>query len=531
MNARLSPNPPTASLQLIQLFLVNEWVLFWRAFQPKGSTANWRGILSNRLFWMAGVFLAGHIFAYETLKGIDFGDALKPGLPDSQFLIILASLTFYSIFVVSTNILAITNNLFQVNNNDLVLTAPLNFGIYFAKQMISGIFMNFVFSCYFLLPLVDVLMLFGGIGYIQMIPAALAVCACAYLLAMTLTLALYRRFNMRAAARVVRISVPIILLLGSLAGQTSRFYITSLGRAHGYDLFAHLHRNGWYFFPVHAFQGSLGALAAMLMLAVVAFALALRFQPDRYRQVMLIAGGQTFTRKSVGQSLSLQDFQSPRRSVWRKEFLTARRNPFLMQQFFSTLIPVVPAFMSLGVTLHSLAHVNWPGVAALLGYISCLITGLFIKMALLNEGAVDLLASSPVSEGLLIRYKLQQAGLLVACIFSGPWLALAWFSKSAALALVVADIVAFAALSVIYIAYRGNTVDMPRLKQKRLPIFGMLANFAICLVAPGLAFLLALGSWWALLPLALLLITLDLVLEPELRKRAVSKVFRLASPA
>jgi ABC-2 type transport system permease protein len=405
---------------------------------------------------------------------------------------------------------------------DLLLSSPLDGRKVLAARaagLAAGAFLLWAsLATPFLLPVA----LLGHWRLLGLYPTVAALALLAAAAGISLAMTLFRLVGPRAAKTVGQVLAAVIgasLYLGSQAtrlapgGPKAMAAIFQAGRAGGL-----MGRRSPLVWPGRAALGDPLALAAMLALALGLFGLTVqslgrRFVADAAVSAGLAADGSR-TRPDADRPHAFAG--STFVAVMRKERRILLRDPALLSQTLIRALYLLPlTFVFL--TRHDGSGTVTGAVAGPAALLAGQIAGNLTGIALAGEDAPDLIATSPVRAVLLRRAKLaaalQPTGLIMILPVAGLTLLSPWIGLAAAIGSTAAAICAGLVNLWLYKPERPRGLDRRR------------GSLAIVLAELGLGLgwalatgLLAIGSWWCLVPTVLTLLALGglkAVAEPD----------------
>jgi ABC-2 type transport system permease protein len=479
-------------------FARHEIMLSWRDFLGM-MTAGRLGRERRVVAFLACAALVLHLIAFAIIGPVLESEAGGLG---ERLIFITAMLVLPFSLMASQAMESVTRAFYARSDLDLILASPASARKLFAVRIGAIALSTTLLSMMLAAPAINVLAMLDGVGWLAAYPVMLSLGTVATVLALSITVLMFRTIGARrtrSIAQIVAALVGAMFVIGiqvaaiASMGTMSRFsFLTSdLVRNHVPDASSML----W--LPARATMGDPAALALVTGLAAAAFALAAWGLSGGFGEKVLAATGvsqsrqahrsarRAFRNHSIGSALRYKEWKLLARDQW----LISQT---LMQVFY--LVP--PAFML------------WQGfgdgggipvvVVPVLVMAAGQLSGGLAWLAISGEDAPQLVATAPVSEGAVVRAKIEAVlgviGMVVSPIvlllaFLDPWLALVCLSGVSASAV---------SAVVIQLWFRSQA---RRSNFRRRQTSSKLATFAEAFSSifwAGAAGLAAAASWWAL---------------------------------
>jgi ABC-2 type transport system permease protein len=469
-----------------------------------------------------GAFVAVmHAVAYSLLGRF----AAAP--PDKPMLVaISASLLLSWLLMVSQAMEAMTRAFYSRSDLDLILASPVAAHKLFAVRIATVALAGAAMALPLALPVIDALILRGGLRWLGAYGAILAMGAAAGALAVALTVALFRVIGPKRARLIAQIVAAVIGAAFVIGLQVAA--ILSYGTLSRTDvlqsdavlaLTPDVGSIVWS--PARAVLGDAAALVGVLTISFMLLAAAIALVAPRFGEYAVAAtgaGGGT-----VGRVRAPTGFlaTSPRRALRSKEWMLLRRDPWLVSQTLMQMLYLVPPALMLWRSFASGggASLLVPVLVMAAGQLS----GGLAWLTISGEDAPDLVATAPVSPRLVLRAKIEAVLGIIALVF-GPLvaalaLAAPWHGLVAACGIVITAIAATA----IQLWFRTQA---KRSQFRRRQVSSRLATFAEAFSSIGWAATAAVAAVnlrLAIVPalIAVLLVAGAWLISP--RERAVAR--------
>jgi ABC-2 type transport system permease protein len=370
--------------------------------------------------WIA-VFALIHAFAFAMLGKTD-GAVMKA--PQQLVMGLTGLFAAVASLMLSAGLKSSVEVLFERGDLDLLLSSPLSSHAIFAVRLaaiVVGVASVFLF---FLTPFAHAGLVLGQYRWLAIYPLVIGTATLAASLAMLVTLGLVRLLGVRRTRVVAQVlgalSGALFFLLSQAYGQTLGGFrqriadwfapMLAPGAALGPDSVAWL--------PGHAILGDPSPLLAIGVLALVVFALTVRFTHRFFvhgvqQAVSLVGaaaappGGQRY---QFGRSLT--------HAVIVKEWRLIARDPQLISQVLLQLLYMLPLCFMLLFREGS----QMPGIGAALTFLCGSLTTALAWVIISAEDAPDLLRAAPCSMATIRRAKLAAVTMPAPAIVSLPLL-------------------------------------------------------------------------------------------------------------
>ncbi|MEC9342302.1 MAG: permease, partial [Pseudomonadota bacterium] len=412
---------------------------------------------------------------------------------------------------------SVTRAFYSRSDLDLVVSSPASIRRLFAVRVGAIALSTSKLSLLLGAPLINVLAVTDHAGWLAAYPVLLALGALASVLALTVTIALFRLIGARRtrlAAQIVAALVGASFIIGiQLAAIGSMGTLSRMRFLSSEAVGAYLPDAGspfWY--PARAASGELLPLAAVLAFCALAFALAIATYSGGFADKVVAAAGiaqsgrESTARAGARRQRNFRR-QSVRAALRRKEWkLLARDHWLISQTLMQVFYLVPPAFML------------WQGfgssgalpavVVPVLVMASGQLAGGLAWLAISGEDAPQLVATAPVTRAMILRAKIEAVlGALVVVV--APILAvLAWASPRDALVCLAGIAAAGVSATLIQLWFRSQAKRSNFRRRQTSSRVATLAEAFSSIFWAGTAALMAIGSWFAVVLAALALAVL-----------------------
>jgi ABC-2 type transport system permease protein len=396
---------------------------------------------------------------------------------------------------------AATRAFYTRGDLDLILASPAPVRRLFMVRMVATGVSTTLLTGALASPFINVLAYLHGPAWLASYGLLLALGAAATALALLVTIALFRVLGparTRLVAQIVTAGVGAVFVIGvQLAAILSTGSISRLTFIRSEEVVAlgPPSDSGWWFLA-RAAMGDVSVLIALMAAAFGALALVAGIFSKSFGRDVVAASGvgerarsrtalrRGFRRASVGQALR------------RKEWALLRRDPWLISETLMQTLYLLPPALLLWLKFGD-------DVGALIILVPVLVmasgqlAGGLAWLAVSGEDAPDLVVSAPISNGQMIRAKIE-AILTVIAVLVSPLLAV--FALAAPLLAAISALgiaVATIAAATIQIWFRAQVKrSLFRRRHASSRIATMAEAFSSILWA-GTAALVAGGSWLA----------------------------------
>jgi ABC-2 type transport system permease protein len=441
--------------------------------------------------------------------------------PDKPTLVtITASVLLSWLLMVSQAMETITRAFYSRSDLDLILASPVAAEKLFAVRIATVAAAMALMALPLAAPFIDVLVALGGWRWLGAYGLIVAMGVTATVLAVGLTLALFRLIGPNrtrliaqivaaviGAAFVIGLQVAAILSYGTISRVAVLESKTVLTLAQGLDSLL------WW--PARAALGDWVALVGVLATSLALLAAVIVLVAPRFGQYALTASSVGAAGATPARPQAAFRPTSPRRALRRKEWALLRRDPWLVSQTFMQMLYLIPPAVLLW---HSFN--DGDGAYTLLVPVLVMAAGQLAGglawLAISGEDAPDLVATAPVPGSFIIRAKIEAVLGVIALVFAPLLVALAWASPWHASVTAGGIVVATTAATAIQLWFRSQA---KRSQFRRRQVSSRVATFAeafssigwaataavaavslLLAIAPGLIALLVVGGAWFMSP-------------------------------
>ncbi|MCB1457859.1 MAG: permease [Nitratireductor sp.] len=455
---------------------------------------------------VAAIFL--HFLAW-TLAGPSTGEPRR-GMDLLVFITAMMVLPFS--LMTSQAMESVTRVFYSRSDLDLVLSSPASSRKLFAVRMGAIALSTTLLSLLLAAPLINVLVVTESPAWLAAYPVLISMGLVATVISLTLTMVLFAMIGAKRTRLIAQITAALVgasFIIGiqlaaiSSMGTLSRMAFLTSDRLKGSlpDI------DSLFWIPARAMTGELLPLILVVATAALFFGLAVTGFSGSFAERVIAASGiaassassRTRSRKFVAHSV--------RSALRQKEWKLLRRDHWLISQTLMQVFYLVPpAFMlwhGYG-TNGAVPTVVVPVLVMAAGQLS----GGLAWLAISGEDAPQLVATAPVTPGMILRAKIEAVfGALAMTV--GPVIAImALVEIKPALVALVATLCAATSATMIQLWFRSQA---KRSNFRRRQTSSRVATFAEAfssILWAGTAALWAAGSWIALVCVALALLTL-----------------------
>jgi ABC-2 type transport system permease protein len=488
----------------------------WLQMMSGGLTRKDRAIVFGTL----GFFGLLHGVAYLILKPVMTADALG-----SQTALIVLSALLLSAFtmMLAQALEQITRVFYARADLDLILSSPVASEHLFAVRILSVAIIGFAMTSLLASPFVNMAAIIDGPQWLSAYAMIAALAMLATAIAVLLALTLFRTLGPKRARLVSQIVAAVIgasLLIGlqiaaiMAYGNMSRFDVLRSG-----GLAAVLPSSGsamWT--PAKALMGNGAALLTLLALSAALLTVVTARYASRFAACTIAASGVTesvVTRRTASRPFTSR---SPVRALRMKEWQLLARDPWLASQTVMQVFYLIPPALLLWRDNEGLSAtvIAVPVLVMAFGQLA----GGLSWLALSGEDAPDLVATSPVRPGLMLRAKIEAVLSVIAVIALPLILLLALASAQGAAAAAFCIAAASGSAITIQMWFRSaakRSQFRRRQTASRAATFSEAFSSIFWAVTAGFA---AAGSWFAAAFALLALLTLAVARAIRPRGRA-----------
>ena len=399
---------------------------------------NWRRLTSMFTAVAAGSLaalviggaLVVHLIAWTVVGHV--APILHPGA-GASYGPLAALITAIVSWMLAQSLFGATRALYDRGDLDLLLGSPLSANRVFAAKAAALAISTFGSVALLTLPLANVGTLIDRPAWLAVYPVLLALALIATSLALALTIGLFGLFGPQRARVYLHVTGTLIGGGFILAAQIVAMLPPSTRAAvHAWiaELSGHNTAGGHTLLslPIDSLQGDVGAIAALLLLAMAVFAAAVAWLSARFANASLAAVGASASH--LGLDTKPIRFRS---GLWRclraKEWRLLVRDPNMLAQLSLQIVYTVPVAVVL------LRSEQLPAVLAIAPTIVVIAAQVAASLAWLTvsgEDAPELIETAPVTAATVDRAKLSAILGPMLTVVTLPLLGLASLSVSAA---------------------------------------------------------------------------------------------------
>ncbi|MBV1705906.1 MAG: hypothetical protein KGQ37_01720 [Hyphomicrobiales bacterium] len=432
----------------------------------------------------------------------------------------------FLVFVTITELSFVIARAYTRGEADLLYAAPIPPHLIFASRLIRGALGAAPTWLLLLSPVVNGYIVFDGIRYVSIYVTIFLVSGLAHIIANLLLLGMYRVLGPRHTKSIGNFMAGVALLSFIFASQFARFpwglrFVERLDNA--LTAFAG-NVQGWPLAPARALLGSFPDMIILATLGMALVGIAVLLFSNAYERMMLDCGQAHGEHVQPGRTSRQLPVLGLRLTLLRKEFAAMRRNPTLWVQLLSSTAYVIPAGMSLGRSMFSGDYLDPAIMAGMLAFMSVTTSSPVMQLVFLNENAPELMATAPIPRSFDLGCKWQISALFTLGFLCAPLALVAWLSPLAGLAGLLFCIVGIACHAIVYISFVDQAVPYRNSKKMHLPLGAGLLTILLAVTLGGLAFTTLRHSWFALVPLLVLLVMFGALVPTPARRRLVMGV-------
>jgi len=463
------------------------------------------------------VFAAMHLLAFSMV-----GRFADIAVPDKPTLVVITGCVLLSwSLMVSQALESVTRAFYARADLDLILSSPADARKVFAVRIATMALSVAAMATLLAAPFINVLAAQGGARWLCAYGVVAALGALAAALALALTVALFRSIGPRRTRLVAQIVAAVIgaafvigLQVAAILSTETLSRYSVLGSDAAVALAPAVDSIVWW--PARAILGDAGALAAVAAVSFAVLAGAIVIVAQSFADHAAAAAGVVSTGPQRVSAPRGFRRASPKRMLRWKEWRLLQRDPWLISQTLMQLLYLLPPALLLwrgwgdgDGTLVVLVPVLVMAAGQLAGGLAWL--------AISGEDAPELVATAPLTPGVIIRAKVEAVMGAIALVFAPFVAALAWASLWHAVASAAGILVAAASATAIQLWFRAQA---KRSRFRRRQTSSRIATFAEAFSSiswAAAAALAAAGTWLALMPgvFALLVLLAARALAPR----------------
>jgi ABC-2 type transport system permease protein len=424
----------------------------------------------------------------------------------SALVVITGSVVLSWSLLISQAMESVTRAFYARSDLDLILSSPASaqkvFAVRIGAMALSVILMAALLGA----PLINVLVMRGGAGWLGAYGVVIAMGATAAALSVALTVALFRLIGpkrTRLVAQIVAAVIAAVFIIGlQVAAIMSSGTLSRMVFLKSETLVALVpEADSLIWLPARAALGDLSALAVVLGISLLMLGAAIMVFSGRF-------GAHAIAASSVAASGARQTRTTPfrarpaMRALRQKEWTLLLRDPWLVSQTLMQILYLLPPALLL-----------WRGYGEGTGLLVVLVPVLVMAagqlagglawLAISGEDAPDLVATAPIPRGHIVRAKIEAVLGAVAIAFAPFIVALAFLSVWGALVSAAGVLAAAAAATGIQFFFRKQATRRYFRHRQTASRFATFAEAFSSIAWAGTAALAAGGTWLALIPAAI----------------------------
>jgi ABC-2 type transport system permease protein len=477
----------------------------WRGFESLfGSTSRSRIILI-----ICAAIATLHVIAWPV--ALWFGAIESSPKGEARLSAYFVSgLAFILPWIVAQSMTATTRALFTRGDLELVFASPVSPRVVLGAKVFAVALDSVASVAIFVFPLADANALAGRPHWLALYPALFA---CGFFgagLGLVFALALFALAGPRRTRMVSQIAATVVgggFVLSIQAFNTlpeaTRIWVLDSIQAPSANSAA-LARS-LFFLPVMAALGHFDAIVEWTMLSLAVFGLAALIFGEKFARAALVSAGAPSASGREGRRVSFRTNLGP--AMRAKERRLVLRDPWLLSQIMLQIIYTLPVSVILlrnGGATSSVGIAFAPTIVV----VGAQLSGALSWIALSGEDAPEFLATAPVTRSQIDARKIEAIGFPIAMFLAPPILALAWvspWSGCCAALFTCAAVISSALINVWRQSPSHRAKVLRRHSQSKL--VGLIEHLSSILWAVG-AGMASLGSWTALVPVAIAVVVL-----------------------
>ena len=455
----------------------HDLLLRWRRFRGHFSGRSSAGVL--------GVCLLGAVFMHG-ISGPS-ADLFTPLQGPAQTRVLATAILFTLLWQISQAISHFARLLYSRSDLDLLLSSPISPRAVVGAHAFAAALEIILVVGVFVFPMANVIAYKMGPHWLAIYPACIASALLASACGLAITAGLFRVFGPYRTRMAAQITSTIIASAMILGGQLA--YLATGPTEATRALFQRLPPapafTEWLIAaPVRGVAGDVFSLCLWLSFGFLAFAvMVLWLGPGFLEGAILVKGAGD--RQMAARARSEKPFKpGAGAALRRKEVRLLLRDPWLFSRALLQLFYLAPVCFVIWIsrTEPSLSLLVAPVLIMVLSHLA----GILAWLTILNEDAVDFMATAPVTQDAILRNKLYAIALLLGLILLAPTLALALAEPFEALLMAIFAIAACVSTALVNIWHpaparlgaatsRHNPPKIVALKENMLSVFWAVA--------------------------------------------------------
>lgn len=476
----------------------HEILLSWRDFMGM-MTAGKRGREMQVLAVLVVAAVVLHVIAFAII-----GPALQTeaGGLTGRLILISAMLALPFSLMASQAMESVTRTFYSRSDLDLILASPASPRKLFAVRIGAIALSTSMLSIMLASPAINVLAFLDGPGWLAAYPVMLGMGTVATVLAVSLTVLLFRVIGARRTRTIAQIAAALVgamFVIGiqlaaivSMGTMSRMSFITSeLVRQHAPG------PGSLFWYPARAVMGEPWPLLAVIGASAAIFALAIAILANGFGEKVLAAAGIAQSQKGRNRASNGFRAHSIASALRYKEWKLLARDQWLISQTLMQVFYLVPPAFMLWQGFGdngSLPVVLVPVLVMAAGQLA----GGLAWLAISGEDAPQLVATAPVKDGAVIRAKIEAVLCVIGAIIAPIMLVLSFLDPVLALTCLLGVAAASVSAVAIQLWFRSQA---RRSNFRRRQTSSKVATFAEAFSSifwAGSSGLLAAGSWWSL---------------------------------
>ena len=491
-------------------FAGHEFSLFWRDFMRMMSAG--KPGRERRVY--IAIFTAAallHLLAYGMLR-----PALEAGIvaDKTSFVVITGTMALIFSLMMSQALEMVTRVFYARSDLDLILSSPTSIKRLFAVRVGTIAVSTTMLSLLIFAPAINVLVWFDGPQWLAGYPLLFCLGFVVTSLSLAITIALFNTVGAKRTRTIAQIVAAIVGASFIIGIQLAA--ISSIGSISRIEFFTSTqvqelvpNMDSFVWLPARALMGEVSSILLMTIGSLGIIAVSIRVFSDKFGERVLAASsfsGATTVQKSHA---SLFKRRSVNAHLRHKEWRLLLRDHWLISQTLMQILYLLPPAFMLWQGFGGAGVLDVVVVPVLVMATGQLAGGL-AWLAISGEDAPDLVSTAPIAPSAIVRAKVE-AVLGAIFMVTSPIL-IVLFYMDVRLALIATTHILIAAASATLVQLWFKT-QAERSNFRRRQTSSKVATFAEAfssILWAGTAGLVAVGSWFAVIP-ALLAITVLLI--------------------
>ncbi|HEY6256367.1 MAG TPA: permease [Xanthobacteraceae bacterium] len=472
-------------------FARHELRLAWRDWLAM-MTAGGRTRARTLALVLLGVAAFMHFIAYSLVARF-----AAPALdPDKTMLVVVTgSVLLYGSLMLSQAMESVTRAFYTRSDLDLLLSSPIVAARAFAVRIGAIVLSVMAMSALLASPFINVLAVKGGARWLTAYVAVVALAAAAVAIAALLTTALFRMIGPKRTRLVAQIVAAVIgagfvigLQLAAIVSHGTLSRLAVLASEPLVNIAPDIGSFVWW--PARAVLGDMVAAALVLCSGFLLLGVALVIVAPRFADCAIAAAGAVQATTRPQRRAASFSGASPIAMLRRKEWTLLLRDPWLVSQTLMQLLYLLPP-----------AFLLWRGFGGASGSQILLVPVLVMAagqlagglawLAISGEDAPDLVATAPLSPGMILRAKIEAVMGSILMVFAPFIVALALVSPVYAIVAGLGVAIAAASATEIQLCFRSQA---KRSHFRRRQTSSRMATFAEAFVSIAWAATAALAA-------------------------------------